>query len=198
MQTEIEAKFLNIDVENFRKKLNELGAEQEHTEILMKRKTYDDAFKSLAKVKGWVRVRDEGKKVTLSYKQSIDRTLHGTKEINVVVDDFDNTCNFLETVGFKQKSYQETKREKWILNGVEITIDTWPWIPSFVELEASNEDDLKKVVEDLGFNWSEALHGSVETAYQEIYDVTEIEIDEWETITFIPVPEWLEIKRKKL
>ena len=41
-----------------------------------------------------------------------------------------------------------------------------------------------------------ALHGSVETAYQDLFDVTEDEIDSWEEITFIPVPDWLEIRRK--
>ena len=188
IQTEIEAKFLGINTKEFRKKLVTLGARKEHKEILMKRRTFDDAKKSLSKVKGWIRVRDEGNKITLSYKQLNDRTLHGTKEITVVVDNFDNTCDFLKGIGFVEKSYQETKREKWILNDVEVTIDTWPWIPSFVELEASNEKVIKKVAKILDLDWKNALHGSVEVAYQKDYDVTEKEIDSWKAITFISAP----------
>ena len=64
-----------------------------------------------------------------------------------------------------------------------------------------SEDNIyKKMVKDisskLGFDWQYALHGSVEVAYQQYYDVTEEEVDEWETITFIPVPKWLKIKEK--
>lgn len=196
MQTEIEAKFLEIDTGKLRKRLISSGAKQEHKEILMRRKTFDDIKMSLAKIGGWIRVRDEGAKITFSYKQLNNRTLHGTKEISVDVDYFEKTCDLLESIGFKQKSYQETKREKWILNNVEITIDTWPWIPTLVELEAQNEDDLRKVARLLGFDWQEALYGSVETAYQKYFDVTEEEINTCKKIVFSPLPEWLEKKRK--
>ena len=94
------------------------------------------------------------------------------------------------------KSYQETKRERWELAGVEVTIDTWPWIPTFVELEGKSEQDLKHVATLLELDWAKALHGSVETAYQALYDVTDEEIDTWQEIKFIPVPDWLEKHRK--
>src|SRR3989338_531852 len=135
MKTEIEAKFLDIDGKELRNKLKIVGAELAHSELLMKRKVFDFADNRLRKIGGWVRVRDEGDKITLSYKQLNDRTLHGTKEINVVVDDFEQTCQFLSVLGLGQKSYQETKREKWTMGNSEITIDTWPWIPTFLEIE---------------------------------------------------------------
>ncbi|MFA6536253.1 MAG: CYTH domain-containing protein [Candidatus Paceibacterota bacterium] len=197
METEVEAKFLDIDVAGLRLKLKEIGATLEHSERPMRRKTYDDKASSLRKVGGWIRLRDEGDKITLSYKQLNDRTLHGTKEITVIVSDFETTDKLLGIVGFEEKSFQETKREKWVLAESEITIDTWPWIPTFVEIESPNEEVIKKVSRLLGLNWGEALHGSVETAYQKYYNVTEDEIDDWREITFIPVPDWLEAKRKK-
>jgi hypothetical protein len=49
----------------------------------------------------------------------------------------------------------------------------------------------------LGFDWKDVLHGSVEKVYQEIYDVTEAEVDSWNPITFTEVPQWLESKRRK-
>ena len=163
----------------------------------MKRKNYDFEDERLQKISGWVRVRDEGDKVTLSYKQLNDRSIHGTKEANVTVLDFEDTCNFLESIGMKQKSYQVTKRESWLLDGVEIEIDTWPWIPQFVELEGKSKQSIKRVASKLEFDWQKALHGSVEIAYQAYFDVTEDEIDAWKEITFIPTPDWLEIKRIK-
>ena len=196
MQTEVEATFPDIDTNKLRKALVGAGAKQEYPEILMRRKTFDYEDWKLHKIGGWIRVRDEKNKTTLSYKQLNDRTLHGTKEVEVIVNDFDKTCEFLISIGLKVKSYQETKREKWKLGETEITIDTWPWIPTFVEVEAVGEESVKKVVDILGLDWNQAMYGSVENIYQMHYDFTNEEIDHWESITFVPEPNWLLAKKK--
>jgi len=196
MQTEVEAKFPNIEPSSFRSILTQLGAIQEYPEILMRRRNFDYDDHRLEKIGGWIRVRDEGDKVTLTYKQLSDRTLHGTKEIEVVVNDFDKTCDLLISIGMISKAYQETKREKWKFGNVEITIDTWPWVPPFIELEGPNEEDVKMSASLLGLDWNKAMHGSVETIYQMHYDFTEEEIDRWPSITFIPEPDWLLVKKK--
>jgi adenylate cyclase class 2 len=197
MQTEIEAKWLDVDFTSMRKKLLGAGAELITEERLMVRKVYDFPDKRLEKIGGWVRVRNEGDKITLSYKQLNDRSVHGTKEVDVIVQDFEKTCIFLESIGMKSKSYQETKRESWKIGDTEIELDTWPWIPSFIEIEAKNETELKSIANKLSLNYSKALHGSVETAYQSLYDVTEEEVNGWEEIRFTKVPDWLLLKLKK-
>ncbi|MBU4351238.1 CYTH domain-containing protein [Candidatus Parcubacteria bacterium] len=196
MQIELEAKFLDINIEELRSLLKKEKAVLVHRERLMKRMVFDYQDARLKKIGGWIRVRDEGDKITLAYKQLKDRTIKGTKEISLSVESFEKISDLLLTIGFNSKSYQETKRERWQLGEIEITIDTWPWIPSFVEIEGSKENDLKKVADSLKLDWTKALHGSVENAYQAYYDVTEEEIDGWERITFIPVPDWLEVRRK--
>ncbi len=197
METEIEAKFPDIDVDALRLKLKERDAILEHPEVSMRRKNYDYSDRRLKKIGGWIRVRDEGNKVTLSYKQLNDRTLHGTKEVSVVVDDFGKTCQFLEAIGMMAKAYQETKREKWSHKSVEVTIDTWPWVPTFVELEGQTEELVREVANDLGFDWIKVMYGSVETIYQMHYDFTEEEIDDWESITFVAPPDWLLARKLK-
>lgn len=196
MKTEIEGKWLNVDVEVIRLKLTELGANLVQEERLMVRQVFDFPDMRLQKVNGWVRLRNEGEKITLSYKQLNDRTVQGTKEVTVVVHDYNETLKFLEAIGLESKSLQETRRESWKLGNTEIEIDTWPWIPSFVEIEAMSEDELKKTAELLSFDYAQVLHGSVETAYQSVYNLTEEEIDSWKEIKFTPVPEWLSAKKK--
>ncbi len=197
METEIEAKFPDVDPIALRQKLKTIGATLEYPEVLMRRKTFDYADNRLEKTGSWVRVRDEGDKVTLSYKQLSERTLHGTKELVIIVSDFEKACDLIAAVGPQAKSYQETKREKWMLDGVEVTIDTWPWIPTFVELEGPSEEHVRSVAEKLGFQWSSAMFGSVENVYQMHYDFTESEIDHWEEITFVPAPDWLLARKKR-
>jgi adenylate cyclase class 2 len=193
MQTEIEAKFLDIDPAALRAKLKALGGALVYPEVLMKRKVFDHPTN---KQSDWLRVRDEGDKITMSYKKVIDRTVHGTKEISIEVSDFDDACAILAAAQLTPKSYQETRREKWMLDDAEVTIDTWPWIPTFIEIEAPSEEKLKAVAEKLGLQWGDALFGSVEPAYQKYYDVTEKEIDSWPEIVFSPVPDRLLLRKK--
>lgn len=197
MTTEIEAKFPNAVFSIVREKLLLLKAQLIHSEIFMRRCVFDFPGQLLGKKGGWVRVRDEGEKITLSYKELQSRTLHGTKEVTVDVSDFEKTNQLLKEIGLHQDSYQETKREKWLLNGCEVTLDTWPWIPPFVEIEGESEELVRKTALELGFDWSTALFGSVEPVYQQHYCVTDEEIDAWPEIRFIPVPKWLEEKRIK-
>lgn len=192
---EIEAKFIQIPAD-FRDRLRAAGAMCVKEERLMRRRNFDTPDRQLLKKNGWIRVRDEGGKITLSYKQLQDRTITGTQEVNLVVNDFDAACSFLEATGFASYTYQETKRESWKLGETEIEIDTWPWIPSFVEIEAADEATLWAVVEKLGLPKDQALFGSVEIVYQHYYDVTEAEVDSWTEMKLTEVPGWLTAKKK--
>jgi len=52
------------------------------------------------------------------------------------------------------------------------------------------------VAKQLGLNPKDSLHGSVEIAYQALYDVTEEEVNRWDEIRFTAVPDWL-LRTKK-
>lgn len=195
MQKEIEATFINIDPDVIRARLVELGATQVSPERLMKRTVFDFPDLRLQEVGGWIRVRDEAGKITTSYKQQNDETINGTIESQVTVDSFESMCAIYEHIGLRAKAYQETKRESWELNGVEVEIDTWPWVPTFVEVEGPNEQAVKDVADTLGLVWSTALHGDVTAVYKQYYNITPEEFYNLTEILFSPVPEWLEAKR---
>ncbi|MFA6198050.1 MAG: CYTH domain-containing protein [Patescibacteria group bacterium] len=197
MKTEIEAKFLDIDPGAIRNTLKQIGARCVYSEQLQKRKIFDSPDHHMERVGGCVWVREENGKITLAYKQLNNRTLQGTKEVSVRVDDFDRACEFLLDIGLVLRSYQETRREQWLYQSVEITIDTWPWIPTFLEIEAPTEVEVRKTAAALGLEWERALFGSVEIAYQQNYDVTEQEVDSWPSATFTDIPQDLLKKRKR-
>lgn len=194
MDIEIEAKFTDIDVADMRGRLEAAGAVLVRPEVLMKRKVFEHPTN---KRNDWFRVRDEGGKVTMGYKKLNDRSLHGTDEISYDVPDFDQACRFLEGAQLKYVAYQETKRETWKLFDCEVTIDTWPWIPTFSEIEGPSEKSVKSAAALLALDWAKARHGSVENVYTAHYDVTEEDVGHWPEITFIPVPDWLEKRRRK-
>jgi adenylate cyclase class 2 len=196
MNTEIEAKWLRVDIDAMRARLIKAGARLVQTERLMSRKTYDYPDRRLNKIHAWVRIRDEGDKVTMSFKQLQERTLLGTKEVNLTIDSLDEAHVFLTSLGLEQKSAQDTKRESWNLNGCEVELDTWPWIPSFIEIEGHSEAAVLETAKKLGLDIGKALYGGVEPAYQDVYAITDKEIDSINSITFDePVPDWIENRR---
>jgi adenylate cyclase class 2 len=199
MQTEIEAKFIKQNHDQVREKLKDLGAELVTPERVMRRSNFDFPDLKLEKQqRGWVRIRDEGDKITLSYKQSDDSTVEGMQEVNVTVDSFENAELFLNAVGISnKKAYQETKRETWNLDGVAIELDTWPWIEPFVEIEAPSHEKLLEAVNKLGFDINNALFGSVIPAYQAEYDITPEEMAHWPEYRLEePIPQWLKDRKK--
>lgn len=168
MQDEIEVKFISVDVEDIRSRLRALGATLEKPMRLMRRVTFDNDFMQDGK-DGFLRVRDEGDKVTMTYKQFDSESLSGTKEIETIVGDFDATVGILNSAGVIGSSNQESRRESWQLDGVEVVIDEWPWIEPYIEVEGPDEDSVTKLAELLGFEMEDGLYGGVDVVYKKQY-----------------------------
>ncbi|MEK7632728.1 MAG: CYTH domain-containing protein [Patescibacteria group bacterium] len=164
MQIEFEATFTGIDKSAVRAKLHEVGGTLVKKESLMRRTVFNPP---IAIPGGWMRVRDEGETITMSLKVVNGSAIEDQKEVMVTVDDFDNAVDFLSAIGAEKKAYQETLREAWMLNGAEVTIDTWPGLRPFVEVEAHDEATVRTASELLGFNYADAKFCEVSTVYLE-------------------------------
>lgn len=176
MDIEYEATFPNIDKEAVRGALARAGAVCVKKEFLQKRVVFRmPVGHEIAG--GWLRVRDEGDKITMSLKVVDGDKIENQKEICVTVDSFENACALLEMSGCARKAYQETLRELWVVRGVEVTIDEWPFLEPLVEVEGNGEEVVKEVAELLGFDWSQARFCSAGTLYAEKYGITEDEVN---------------------
>ena len=154
MDIEYEATFVNIDKSKIRKKLKRVGAKLIKPEFLQKRVVFNPP-KNLNK-HTWLRVRDESDKITMSFKMVDGDKIENQKEINLVIDDFKKGIDFLEAIGCHRKSYQETRREIWKLDDVEICIDEWPFLEPFIEIEGKSKDEVRAVSKKLSFDYSKA------------------------------------------
>ena len=135
MNIEIEERVLDIDVEKIIAKLETLGATKVG-EWHQKRYVYD--FNPVRENE-WIRLRTNGEKVTLTYKNIEDVSLTGTKELEVEVEDFEKTNELLNILGYMPKAFQENKRIRYLLEGTEVDIDFWPLIPAYLEIEGSRK-----------------------------------------------------------
>ena len=187
MNTEFEATFTDINKDNLRKRLKDIGADLVTKERLMRRWTLDFEHPK-EDYHRWARVRDEGDQVTTTFKQhAIDKSKVGIerqKEIEVVVDDFEAATKLLEAVGCERDMYQESKREEWQKDGVEIVIDTWPHLEPFVEIEDSSESAVKKIAQELNFDWDNALFSATGALYKQKYGALPSEAEGVEKLTF--------------
>jgi adenylate cyclase class 2 len=194
MNTEIEAKWLDLDHDEIRAKLQKLGAKQVREKTDMTRAVFDLPKPSLNE---WVRVRDEGNQITMSYKIHDDSSLTGTREICLTVDNFANAVDFLRALGLSQKAFQETRRETWSLDGAEIDLDEWPWLPPFIEIEAESTEQVENIARKLGLAMNDSVSGAADAVYAKYYQVDTNDVNQWPEIKFGPVPDWLEKVRRK-
>jgi len=183
MEIEYEATFLNVNKDEIRNRLKKVDAKLIRPEYLQRRIPFDLPKEKYAKGT-WVRVRDEGDKITLSLKTVDGDKIENQKETCVVVDNFNKTVKLLELIGCEKKSYQETKRELWILDDVEITIDEWPFLEPFVEAEGKSEEKVKNVSKKIGFDYSKALFCAIGKLYEMKYGIPEPQINTTDKIVF--------------
>ncbi len=168
MFIEYEATFINIDKDEMRERLTKAGAKLVRAEFLQKRVTFDPPV-GHQKFGAFLRVRDEGDKITLARKEIGTAGIADQKETCVNVSNFDDTVEILKDTGCIPRSYEETKRELWNLDGLEVTIDEFPFLEPFVEVEGKSEEEVRAGSEKLDFEWSTAKFCTPGTLFREKY-----------------------------
>ena len=175
MEKERELTILDIDVEDFINTLENLGA-QKQGEFLQRRYVFD--VKPVNPNK-WIRLRTNGKKTTLTIKEIKDKnSIEGTNELEITVDDFDKTNEMLNELGYQSRNYQENYRRVYLLENTEISIDSWPLIPTYAEIEGKTNEDVEKVLKLVNNKDYKVTTFDVESIYREIYGIDIMKVKE--------------------
>ena len=174
MKTEYEIRILEINKENIIRKIESLGAIKKG-EYNQKRYVYD--LKPIQKNR-WIRLRTNGTETTMTYKDIESNTIDGTKEVEFKVDSFEVANEFLNKIGFMPRSYQENKRIQYTLDNVEIDIDTWPMIPTYLEIEGNSEEEVNNMVKKLRLNNFKITALNCDDIYRKIYNIDILKIKE--------------------
>lgn len=171
MKTEFEATFLNVQKDAVRAKLKSVGAKLVRPEYKQRRVNFD--LQSFGRdFWEWARVRDEGDKITMAYKNiPPDSSIDQQKEIEFDISDMDAGIEFLKTLGARMTNYSETLRERWELDGVEVDIDTWPHLEPYIEIESDSEEKVRAVAKTLGYEWSDAKFCGAGKIYEMVYGI---------------------------
>ena len=149
-----------------------------------------DKFKMTPKK--WIRLRKTVEEnankelketITLTIKHILkndDSGIQQMKETEIFVNSFEETNELLENLGFFHRSYQEKRRVKYIFNEHEIDIDTWPGLPTYLEIEGKDKKDLENVLNLLGYSFEDAVSCTVD----ELYKALGIDINNMKELKF--------------
>ncbi len=174
---EIEARFLNIDIDAMRAKLKKLKAKRIHPLMLYRRYIFHLQNKE---ERGYARVRQEDKNITMTIKKYGANKY--ASEYEVELDEsisLEDARNFMIGAGFVQKAYHETLREKWKVPSVnEIVIDVIPGLPPYIEIEATSEEKMLNMCSKLGLSIENAKYGAYGKQFDEYYGIPQSVADD--------------------
>lgn len=177
---EHEAKILNVDAEMVIARLDHLGAEKIlEDKTYMEGYDFDPEFSSgyrdvpakfqeivgrINKLRdsgnmfshgAYLRLRREGSKYELIFKQKIavDSMVKSEVEISILIqkDEWDAVVRMLLDLGLKKIATQEKKRTSFRYLSFRYDIDTWPGVPTYLEVEAPSPQDVLEAIAILGF-----------------------------------------------
>ena len=163
MNEELELRILDVNINEVIEKLESINAKKVGS-WYYKRYIYDTKPYDNNK---WIRLRTNGIETTLTYKEYNNESIDGVKELEIVVSNLDNTIKMLEVLGYMPRSIQENKRIRYMYEGVEIDIDTWPHLTPYIEVEGSTKEEVEKIIDILKPLGSKVTALNVQSIYEE-------------------------------
>ena len=142
---EIEQRFINIDTIKFRKTLKKVGAKLINPKRIMPLMVFNHPRN---KKDSYIRIRDEGKQITLTSKTNLKDKY--VTEYEVEIDNFEQANLILLSLGCKKRYHVEKIRETWQLPGCkEIVFDSYPGSNTYMEIDCHSEKSLMSVAKKL-------------------------------------------------
>lgn len=181
MEVEYEGRILNINPEEIRNKAKSIGGYMKAPFTLYRR----SVFKLCDVERGFVRVRDEGDKTTMTAKIFKNKDFPEEYELRIR-DSFESGQAFLRSLNLTEKAYHETIREKWFIprrvGGAselcELTIDYIPGLPAYSEIECKSQRDLRRACQLLGVKYGELLFGGYGNVFVHYYGMAAKDIND--------------------
>ena len=192
---EHEAKILNVDKSSIEEKLENMGARKIldavtyiegfdfDTNTLNTTPAYPLKFQNIVEsinaLRGekdmfsqgaYLRLRQEGEKCELIFKRKIkgDSGVKSEVEISVEIskEEWSETAVLMHELGLKKIVVQEKNRTSYSHPPYRYDIDTWPGVPTYLEVEAPTPEGVLEAVALLGIAQDNALSISAAEVFE--------------------------------
>ena len=105
----------------------------------------------------WIRLRESCGKTSLTIKQILKsntqtekQDVEETREVEMDVPSIEAGKEYLEALGYSHRNYQEKRRISFNYKGAKVEIDTWPLIPTYIEIEHDSPRLRQEIINLLG------------------------------------------------
>ena len=160
MPKEFEHAFFDFNKKDIIKKIKELGGKKKGVYLFR----VQVLIHPLNLPNTYVRVRDEGYRITMTYKYTKDKY---SDEEEVKVDNFDTAVNILLGVGCKKKYYYEKIREIWDVKNTEVVFDSNPGIDLRMEVESKTKKEMNEMITIFNLK----VVDRIQTRYDEMFGI---------------------------
>ncbi|MEI6533362.1 MAG: hypothetical protein WCO06_05985 [Candidatus Roizmanbacteria bacterium] len=165
---EFEVRVLNINVEEVEEKLRSIGAKKEYEyhlkELVYKRDDWQP-------VRGRVRIRSQGSKLYMAYKETLNNTTIGGAELEFEISSLEAGKAFVEKMGAHLEREQEKKRIHYSLDCYVFDIDSWPRINPMLEIEAPDKERIPYIITKLGYLPTDVVEEDIFQVYKKYYNI---------------------------
>ncbi len=115
------------------------------------------------------RIRQVGDKVEIVVKGKNRRSdVTDREEIETHVGDFESARRIYNRLGLVEMCRYQKHRKSYALDGMKFEFDTFQNFPSYIEVEAKTEDDVRRGVEFLGFTMKDTYTKSIMARLHEL------------------------------
>src|SRR3989338_6704152 len=192
---EHEVKILNVNIEEIQAKLDNLGAKKVLDDVTyiegydfdpLSRISLTNIPQNFQKIVdrvnelressdmfsqgAYLRLRREESKFELIFKQKVKggRGVKSEIEISSPIreDEWENTAKMLTKLGLKKIVVQEKKRVSYTYPPFRYDIDTWPGVPTYLEVEAPSLKGVLQAIALLGFAQQDAVSMSAAEVFE--------------------------------
>lgn len=168
---EIETKVLEVNRDEIVEKLRALGAEETQDTRL----TVD--WYSIPGTKSdshpwYLRVRKTAHGMTEISWKSLPTIIGNTRqsqEVNVDISDFENGKKLLEAIGLSNYAHQEKDRHSFKFKDWSFDIDTYPGMPTYLEIEGTSVDHVAEAITLLGLENHQSISEGERRLIEEKY-----------------------------
>ncbi|KKR28793.1 hypothetical protein A2Y26_03520, partial [candidate division CPR2 bacterium GWD2_39_7] len=150
-------------------------------------KVFDYPGFKLDKENAWLRLRDEGDKITLTFKHRIvgkkqkrHENDEGMEEYEIIIDSYEKAEKIVLKLGLIQKFYEEKRRIRYMFGDIEFDIDFYPGLEPYLEIEAPTWERIDEAIKLIGLNEKDKKICST----TQIFKLKGIDMLDYEAFTF--------------
>lgn len=169
---EIELKFLNINVDDIKQKLQDIGAKLKYSTQIESYPFLKEGFDGFDSTKRFLSVRKVDDKITITHKEPAIKNSDFThrEETEIAVDNYEKALLLFEKLGFTKGNIFKKHREHYELGDVHFELDTLENVPTYLEIETQSNEKMIEICQTLNLDITQGKKGTIVEIMPELLD----------------------------